>query len=137
MIPSSSEVTNMRRALLLAGVILLAAMAGAPVSFAQTTAADREHAADLRFDACKAHLQQAKRDGVLLDLKWAGRKDDARVTVSAAFAGLTDDAKQAFARDVNCFMTSAEDGKIITFDIVDPQTDRRLGQWTGTELVVY
>ncbi|MGD0192123.1 MAG: hypothetical protein ABSD74_15395 [Rhizomicrobium sp.] len=127
----------MRRALLISGVVLHLAIASTPASLAQTSVADKEHAADLRYDACKAHLQQAKQDGVLLDLKWGERKGDARVTVSAAFAKWTDDAKQAFARDVNCFMTAAEDGKTITFDVVDPQTDRRLGQWDGTELIVY
>ncbi len=124
------------RNLLLSSSIALLAAAISP-AIAQTSFADKEHAADVRFDACKAHLQKAKQDGILLDLKWAERKGDAHVSVSVSFAALPADAKQTFARDVNCFMTAGEEGQSITFDLVEPQSDRRLGRWDGTELIVF
>lgn len=78
-------------------------------------------------EACRQKLIQAQQIEVLVDLDWKPPKEP-KVVVGSTFPRMPFDAKEGFARTVNCFLLAGTD-RFVNFDILDHLNHRVLGRW--------
>ena len=88
---------------------------------------------DQVFKNCRQKLRRAQTLDVLYDLNWS-LPDEPRVLVGPTFFDMPIDAKEGFARTLNCFLMAGDETKLVNFDLRDWRTGKRVGRWSYGKL---
>ncbi|WP_425952962.1 hypothetical protein [Ralstonia pseudosolanacearum] len=86
-------------------------------------------ASNKRLEACRSKLKQAQKLDVLYDLDWKPPSEP-KVVVGPTFFQIGIDAKEGFAKTVNCFLMAGESGKYVNFDVLSWQTGKTVGRYS-------
>lgn len=82
---------------------------------------------DKKFEACRAKLKQAQKLDVLYNLDWEKGREPL-VVVGPTFFKIPFDAKEGFAKTVNCFLMVGKD-QYINFDLLDYKTNKVVAEY--------
>lgn len=91
--------------------------------------------ADQALEVCRDRLKKAKQLDLLYDLSWEKGKGP-RVLVGPTYHRITIDAKEGFAKTVNCFLVSGSSSQCMNFDLRDSISGKIVGRFKNCRLIV-
>jgi len=93
------------------------------ISFSGYAATDEQ-----RFKACQAKLIKANESGALQDIGWTPPSEP-KVLVGEIFFKLPIDVKEGFVQTINCFLSAAQVGMCVDFDVRSGLTGKPVGRF--------
>jgi hypothetical protein len=84
---------------------------------------------DTQFEECRSKLKKLQQLDVLYDLDWKAPHEP-RVVVGPTFFNLPIDAKEQFAKTVNCFLMAGDTSDCLNFDVLHWRTGKAVGRFS-------
>ena len=90
---------------------------------------------DKRFEECRAKLIKAQKLDLLYNMDWK-KGTEPLVVVGPTFYSVPFDAKEGFAKTLNCFFMGGDISKYISFDLRDWRTNKKIARYSYGKLKV-